>query len=251
MTSALRSSNEASGGAARCAAFLFIDVDGYCAGGIDQREIVSRVADGYRARELGWAYYAAGSGAAGSLYFRDRAVPPLATPGREQSSALVSSSPRPYPRLRDPAILYAQRLHGLPIAPGEEAYGETDSVLDSEIVLCSSQLLEAFRLLHDAVARATGLPVVFVHKGGNEGLWVSQAVPGATVLELGSLGCPRVDVIGKAHPELHLGRQCAYHAPAKRRARKIVHCPRLEVELLAWWVAYESHESSGLAPHPL
>jgi hypothetical protein len=193
-------------------AYLFLDVDGYCTGGIDQRRIVSQAADGYRARELGWASYTADAHAAGSIYFYDASAPPLTT---------------------DAGVRHVHRLHGLPIWPEAGAYpGET--------VLCSTRLLEAFRAIHDAVAAATRLPVVIVHKGGNEGFWAQQALgPDIITLDLGRHGCPKVDVLGRdlARPEQAPGQPCRYHAITKRRAQKVVHCPRLELHLLAEWVA--------------
>jgi hypothetical protein len=189
--------------------FLFVDVDGYCTGGIDQRLIITPRADGYRARELGWAYYTAHEHATGSVYFYDGAGPGLAA---------------------DAGVARVRRLHGLPVSPAAGAYGE-------EPALCSTRLLEAFRIVHDAAAWATGRPVVVVHKGGNEGLWARQAVAGVRTLDLGDHGCPKVDALGRAHPAAHVGRECPFHAPARRRAGKVVHCPRLEVDLLARWVA--------------
>jgi len=203
-------------------AFLFIDVDGYCAGGVDQRRVVSPGADGYRARELGWAYYTTDGHASGGVYFRDENVPPLAS-GRKGY---------------DPCVSYTHRLHGLPVDPGAHDFA-------GEVVMCASRLLEAIRAVHDAVAHVTGSEVVFVHKGGHEGLWAGQAVPGAAAIDLGAHGCPRVDDIGRANPGLHVGLQCEFHAPVKRRARKVVHCPRLEVSLLAAWVAGAADEKGA------
>jgi hypothetical protein len=194
--------------------FLFVDVDGYCAGGLDQRVVVSPQADGYRARELGWAYYTAQDHATGSIYFRDERVPEL------RGSSLAG----------DASFERVHQMHGLPVRPGPRAYS-------GEAVLCSSRLLEAFRIVHDAAALATGRPVVIVHKGGNEGLWASQALAGVTTLDLGAYNCPKVDAIGRERPAEHVGRHCRFHALGKRRARGVVHCPRLEVALLAGWVA--------------
>lgn len=191
-------------------AFLFVDVDGYCTGGIDQRQIVSPDADGYRAREMGWAFFTEQAHASGSIYFRDAFVAPLAS--------------------ADPGVVFVRRMHGLPTHPTAEDF-------DDELVLCSSRLLDAFRAIHGAVAAVTGLPVVVVHKGGNEGVWARQAIAEVETLDLGRYGCPKVDTIGKEAPHLHHGRQCAFHAPVKRRAKKVVHCPRLEVQLLAAWIA--------------
>ena len=219
-----------SGAPARPRAFLFVDVDGYCASGVDQRVIVSPAADGYRARELGWAYYVADDHASGSIYFRDVHVPPFAVGQRGY----------------DAGVLHAHRIHGLPIEPGALNFA-------GEIVMCSSRLLEAIRVVHDAVAHVTGAKIVFVHKGGNEGLWTGRAVPGSAAIDLGDHGCPRVDDIGKTNPDLHeklSGQQCRFHAPqtVKRRGRRVVHCPRLEVALFAGWVA--SSEAAAEAGSP-
>ncbi len=190
-------------------AFLLIDVDGYCTGGIDQRRTVSPGADGYRAREMGWVLYTEDVHASGSVYFYDKHVPGLA---------------------EDANVWYAQGMHGLPIRPSAEEF-------EGEPALCSSQLLPAIRAVHDAVAEMTALPVVIAHKGGNEGLWAAQAIPGVPTIDLGSYGCPKVDAIGKASPHLHVGNGCRFHHMGKRRAKKIIHCPRLEVCILADWLS--------------
>jgi len=197
-------------------AFLFVDVDGYCAGGVDQRTIVSAGADGYRARELGWAFYTATDHAAGSVYFRD-----------EHGRAALSGA--------DPSVAIVRRLHGLPVAPGRGAFR-------GEVTMCASRLLDALVAVHDAVATATGLPVVLVHKGGNEGVWAGRALPGVAVIDLGLHGCPRVDAIARGDPAAHAGRQCPHHDIPQRRGgrrshRGVIHCPRLEVQILAGWVA--------------
>lgn len=214
-------------------AFLFVDVDGYCAGGVDQRTIVSAGADGYRARELGWAYYTAGDHGAGSIYFRD-----------EHGRGALSGA--------DPGVAYVRRLHGLPVAPGPRAFR-------GEVTMCASRLLDALRAVHDAVAAATGLPVVIVHKGGNEGVWAGRALPGVAVIDLGLHGCPRVDAIARGDPAAHAGRQCPHHDPPRRRGGKrshrgVIHCPRLEVQILAGWVARlgeKAAEAAGPAPGTL
>lgn len=194
-------------------AFLFIDVDGYCVGGVDQREIVSARREGYRARELGWAYYGKDASEVGSIYFRDLLVPPI--------------------HASDPGIQHVQRMHGLPISPGADTY-------HGEVATCASRLLGAISVLHEAVSSALQQPVVIVHKGGNEGVWASQAIAGVSVIDLGTCGCPKVDDIGRSAPELRTKKPCPHHAQSKRRPGKIVHCPRLEVELLSSWVARHS-----------
>ena len=200
-------------------AFLLIDVDGYCAGGVDQRTIVSAHQDGYRARELGWAFYGDARSGAGSIYFRDLHAPPL------QHS--------------DPGVQYVKHLHGLPISPGVETY-------PGEIVACSSRLLEVIRVLYEAIAAVSQQPVVIVHKGGNEGFWAAQAIAGASIIDLGTCGCPKVDDIGRGAPEHCVGKHCPHHKATKRRAGKIIHCPQLEVKLLALWIA--GRESDPMAP---
>jgi hypothetical protein len=191
-------------------AFLFIDVDGYCVGGVDQRAIVSAHREGYRARELGWAFYGSRRSGTGSIYFRDLLVSPI------QAS--------------DPGVQYVRHMHGLPVSPEADAY-------QGEIVTCSSRLLEAIRVLYEVVSTAVEQPLVIVHKGGHEGVWASRAIAGVSVIDLGTCGCPKVDDIGRGAPELHAGKHCAHHRSTKRKSGKIVHCPRLEVALLSLWVA--------------
>lgn len=200
------------------AVFLLIDVDGYGGAGADQRRIVTPDRDGYRPRELGWAYFGpTGEHDAGSVYFYDAAgVAPL--------------------RPEDPCIAIVRDMHGLPVAPRREDYGALTAFR-------SDALHEALRALRDAVAAACGgAPVVFVHKGGNEGVWITEATPGVAVIELGTLGCPRVDAIGRTHPDWAALGACPLHggnAPRRMRRRHgVVHCPLLEVRLLALWLAH-------------
>ena len=204
--------------------FLFVVVDGYCAGGIDQRTVVSAESDGYRARELGWAYYTGDDHGTGSVYFRD-----------EHGHRALGAA--------DPGVSYVRGLHGLPVAPGPGDFR-------GEVTMCASRLLDALRVVHDAVAAATGLPVVIVHKGGNEGVWASRVLPGVAVIDLGLHGCPRVDAIARGDPAVHAGRQCPHHNTPRRRGGKrshrgVVHCPRLEVQILAGWVASLGGTKSG------
>lgn len=208
-------------------ALLYFDVDGYCTGGIDQRRVVTQMADGYRARELGWLFRTERDRASGSVYFCDATVAPIAR--------------------RDSNLWFTQRIHGLPMNP---------SVADFEdnVVLCSSRLLDAIRAIYLALARDSGREVVVVHKGGNEGYWAQLAlrdVPGLRTVDLGGLGCPKVDAIGRAAPQLHIGRACEFHPHAKRRAGKVVHCPRLELELMAGWVEqhWEAEPRWGAEDH--
>lgn len=198
-------------------AFLLIDVDGYGGARADQRCIVAPGRDGYRPRELGWAYFGpGGEHDAGSVFFYDAVgVEPL--------------------RPDDPSVAIVRGLHGLPVAPRREDYGALTAFR-------SDALREVLRTLRDAVAAACGgARVAFVHKGGNEGVWVAEAAPGAPVIELGTLGCPRVDEIGRARPDWTAWGACSLHggdAPRRaRRRRGIVHCPLLEVRLLALWLA--------------
>lgn len=191
---------------------MFIDVDGYCVGGVDQREIVSAQAEGYRARELGWAFFAHDECSSGSIYFSDLIVKPI--------------------RGADPGVRHVQKnLHGLPVSPGRGEFG-------SEIVTCSSRLLDAIRTLYEVFTHASQRPVVIVHKGGNEGLWAARAIPHKELLvvDLGKLGCPKVDDLG--HAQLS-ARRCQFHTAIDKKREKKVHCPRLEVWLLAFWVATE------------
>jgi hypothetical protein len=199
--------------------FLFIDVDGYCAGGVDQRTILGPGREGYRARELGWAYYSAAQHEGGSIYFYDEETPL---------------------DLRDPSIPYTWGLHALAVRPKESDYA-------GETVLPSSGLLVALEILHRSVWETAGRPVVFVHKGGNEGVWARRAVPNAPIIDLGLLGCPKVDVLGRGRADFVRAQQCPYHAPARRRTGKVVHCPRLEVLLLAEWAAGLLSPAPGLA----
>lgn len=196
-------------------AFVFIDVDGYCAGGVDQRNIISATADGYRARELGWAYFTEDDHGEGSIYFFDDNL---------------------YGRLESNDIYFARRLHGLPAEPARDTF-------QGEASMCASRLLEAFKIVHDAVVMFTGCRVVIVHKGGNEGVWASQALPGIQIIDLGLYGCPRVDDIARGNPAMYIGLHCQHHSASRRRGGKrthrgVVHCPRLEVKILAWWVAH-------------
>jgi hypothetical protein len=191
-------------------AFLFIDVDGYCVGGVDQRKIVSARAEGYRARELGWAFFADSVCHSGSIYFFDMAIGPI--------------------RADDKGVQHVRlHVHGLPINPSRETFG-------GEIVSCSARLLDTIRALYDVFAGATQCPVVIVHKGGNEGLWASRAlphVPDLPIVDLGAHGCPKVDELD---PLLLLDTvRCPFHTIGQKK--KLVHCPRLEVWLLAAWVS--------------
>ena len=95
-----------------------------------------------------------------------------------------------------------KKLHGLPVNPHTRSYGHC-------LVLRSSQLLDALKSLHDVVAVETGRVVVFVYKGGNECLWAGAAVSGARIIDLGLLGCPRVDDIVK---KIAGGRPCSHHS---------------------------------------
>jgi hypothetical protein len=204
-------------------AFLLIDVDGYCVGGVDQRTIVSAHREGYRARELGWAFYGETHSGAGSIYFRDSHAPPL------QHS--------------DAGIQYVHHLHGLPISPGADTY-------PGELVTCSSRLLETIRVLHEVVAAASQQPVVIVHKGGHEGVWASRAIANVSIIDLGTCGCPKVDDIGRGAPEHCVGKHCPHHKATRRRAGKIVHCPQLEVKLLALWIAERGLDTAAASSEP-
>jgi hypothetical protein len=197
-------------------AFLFIDVDGYCASKVRADQIVSAHADGYRARELGWAIFSK-EFRTGSVYFYDRC--PV--------KALDQ---------KDLSVRYVNRfVHGLPIAP----------VLDdfkNEIAIPSDRLLCAIKTLCVAAeAHCDGGPVVVVHKGGNEGIWTRQTYPKAIIIDLAELGCPKVNNICKSHPEWlsSAGAGCQYHSLQKQHKKKqaIVHCPNLEIRILAMWVA--------------
>ncbi len=190
-------------------AFLLIDIDGYCTGGIDQRVVVSRENDGYRARELGWLLFTAEHLSAGSIYFCDIHAPPL---------------------VRDQNIDYTHGIHGLPVHPQKDHY-------TGYPVACSTELLRSIRILYETVAEATRCTVVIIHKGGNEGLWACQAIPNIRAIDIGKYGCPRVDDIGKQRPDLHVGQDCGFHKTGRRRSGKIIHCPQLEVGLLAHWIA--------------
>lgn len=193
--------------------FLFVDVDGYCVGGVDQRRVVSAAAEGFRARELGWASYSDGHHAAGAVYFRDINV---------VSSMSAAGA--------DPSVQYARRLHGLPLDPDENTFGADGG----RIVVCASRLLEVIRGLVLSVSKNTGREVVVVHKGGHEGYWASQVLPDVAVIDLGQHGCPRVDALAKAAPDA-AACGCEFHAAAKRR--HVVHCPQLEIHFLAGWIA--------------
>ncbi len=209
---------------------IFIDVDGYGPQGIDNRVVIGQNGgDGYRARELGWLYCALGTNGSerretGSIFFVDEGVPPL--------------------RDQDPSVRYVHsRLHGLPINPRREEYNGLRVP-----VFRSDQLCEAIFLLWWCVLEETGAQqAVLFHKGGNEGFWIRSVLPDTPVIDLGNLGCPKVDVLGKTglawteHPVCHL------HGGGTLRARGrnqgIVHCPRLEVNLLAGWLASFCEES--------
>jgi hypothetical protein len=210
-------------------ALLFIDVDGYCSSGIDQRQVVSAKSEGYRARELGWLYVADDRSESGSVYFRDIFVDPIAT--------------------IDGGINYVYRMHGLPISPAKRDFAA------DEAVMCSTQLLEAIRIIYDSLAQVIESPITVLHKGGNEGLWALAALRGTSeskrpppeVVDIATLGCPRVDAIAAMFPDrvaddhAAAGGACAHHDARiiARQARKknVIHCPRLEVELMALWVA--------------
>ena len=196
--------------------FLFIDVDGYCVGGVDQRRVVSAVAEGFRARELGWASYSDGHHAAGAVYFRDISV---------VSSMAAASA--------DPTVQYARRLHGLPLDPDEKTFA------GDHLVVCATRLLEVIRGLVLSISSRMGREVVLVHKGGHEGYWASQVLPDVAVIDLGQHGCPRVDALAKEAPGAVAAEAaacgCRFHADTKRR--QVVHCPQLEIRLLAGWVA--------------
>ena len=203
---------------------IFIDVDGYGPQGIDNRVVVGQNGgDGYRARELGWLYCALDANGAerretGSIFFVDEGVPPL----REQ----------------DPSVRYLHaRLHGLPVNPRREEYSN-----QRVPVFRSDQLCETIFLLWWCVLEETGARrAILFHKGGNEGHWVRTVLPDVAVIDLGNLGCPRVDTLGRdglawaEHPACHLHGWGTLRA--RGRNQGIVHCPRLEVNLLAGWLA--------------
>ncbi len=211
---------------------IFIDVDGYGPQGIDNRIIVGQDgSDGYRARELGWLYCALEADGSerretGSIFFVDEGIPPL----QEQ----------------DPSVRFIHaRLHGLPINPRREEYSNLRVP-----VFRSDQLCETIFLLWWYVLEETGAQqAVMFHKGGNEGHWIRSILPDISVIDLGNLGCPKVDVLGKdglawtEHPSCHL------HGggPLRSRGRSggIVHCPCLEVNLLAKWLASFCEETPG------
>lgn len=203
---------------------IFIDVDGYGPQGIDNRVVVGQNdGDGYRARELGWLYCALEANGAerretGSIFFVDEGIPPL----REQ----------------DPSVRYVHaRLHGLPINPRREEYNNLRVP-----VFRSDQLCETIFLLWWCVLEETGArQAVLFHKGGNEGHWIRSVLPDVPVIDLGNLGCPKVDALGKdglawtEHPMCHL--HGGGSLGARGRKQGIVHCPCLEVNLLASWLA--------------
>lgn len=203
---------------------IFIDVDGYGPQGIDNRVVVGENGgDGYRARELGWLYCALAADGAeqretGSIFFVDEGIAPL----REQ----------------DPSVRYVHaRLHGLPINPRREEYSSLRVP-----VFRSDQLCETIFLLWWCVLEETGARrAVLFHKGGHEGHWIRTVLPDVPVIDLGNLGCPKVDVLGKnelawtEHPACHLHGGGTLRA--RGRSQGIVHCPCLEVNLLAGWLA--------------
>jgi hypothetical protein len=206
-------------------AHLVIDVDGYCNGRVDQRRVVSATADGYRARELGWACLCGTAQGdiivGGSVYFCDEGV---AVPLDE----------------KDPSIPFARRLHGLPTRPDRARF-------PGEKVMCASRLLGAIQDLHRLAAERTGRRVVVVHKGGSEGLWASQAVPGVQTVDLNAFGCPKIKDLARAGPAGAL--VCAHHEV--RGKNRVIHCPRFEAELFArWWAGHlrlqaEKKEAAG------
>jgi hypothetical protein len=182
--------------------YVFVDVDGYCVPGVDQRRLCAPGREGFRARELSWAIYHAAGGARGSVYFCDPpGIPPL--------------------NPRAPSIAIVRGMHGLPVNPAPADWGVGAAVMTADAVL------PVFRALHTVACRF-GETVVFVHKGGNEGVWAGLAIPGAVAVDLGRAGCPRVDKLA-AGSDL----RCCLHHDKK----KAVHCPALEIELLARWAA--------------
>ena len=102
-------------------AFAYLFVDGNCLGGVDWRKLVTATSEGYRARELGFAYYTDKLRVSGSVYFHDRGV-------------------RPALSERDPSVRFVKKLHGLPVNPHTRSYGHC-------LVLRSSQLLDELKSL--------------------------------------------------------------------------------------------------------
>lgn len=196
---------------------LFIDVDGYCSGGIDQSKIISKTSDGYRARELGWIIIAGGLLTKGSIYFYD-----------EDSQEIDKSH-----------TWYAEKIHGLSVVPVKESFN------DNEIACPSHGLLKIISILSQTACQKTGTcDQIIVHKGGNEGKWASLAAPYAYVIDMNILGCPRVDVLYKNHADWDTGIPCRHHASLgcdKKKKHKggMVHCPAVEICYLFLWLALE------------
>ena len=206
--------------------YLLIDVDGYCVSGCNQRSIVTPTAEGYRARELGWAYYHEGGSAAGSIYLADDAELPT------------------FP-ISDASIVYTQRLHGLPV---NLSYAEciSSQAATDHVFARSTDLLSVIRILRDTVAAQTGRKhsdVIIVHKGGNEGYWATLAIPGTQIIDLTDYGCPPAATIHGNMPAA-ANTACDMHGGYRKtrnggfgKTKKMVHGPALELRVLASWIA--------------
>lgn len=199
-------------------AFLFIDVDGYCPGGIDQREIVGPGRDGYRPRELGWLFCSSAGSQHGAFYFTDQGItglPPLT--------------------VHDSGVRHVlTKVHGLPL----NSYGKA---IEPGLLFRSDEFLKVLAGLCVAVSE-DHRELIVVHKGGNEGYWAQQAVPGVQTLDLAHYACPKVDRLIKEHPEWlkEVPTACQHHEIRvihDKKKDRFVHCPTQEVALFARWIA--------------
>ncbi len=194
---------------------MFIDIDGYCVTGQRHDQIVSQSKDGFRAREMAVLVMdALHQYARFNIYFVDDHK--LCAPLDDQN---------------DLAVRFChEHLHGLLVNPAADDWPATSAVywshqlsdvLRGVLQWTQSQLLPDVRL-------------VVAHKGGQEGRFIGTlGMDNVTVVDLATLGCPKVEKLAAAWPycDFLLCDHCIGRAVHCSR----VHCPTLEVYLFGWW----------------
>lgn len=188
---------------------VFVDVDGYAKYGMSSKYLIKNGKDGYRARELGWhiARYDLESKQvvslqSDSIYFRDPTTIDLLD-------------------TYDKAVWYVYKnIHGLPINP--------ESYTKGSKIMLSTHVPGAFKLLLKKAKRYAALEeIIFVHKGGSEGVWLRECDFGVRIIDIGEYGCPKIEKL------ISKSKDCGNHSGIRK---KIIHCPRYELEVMIQWM---------------
>jgi len=189
---------------------LLYDVDGYMPvnTGSIEKLVEEDAKDGFRPRELAYSFFHSSGGRSeiGSIFYvDDKDVAPL-------------------PLTKNVQWVH-DRLHGLPVNPTVQTWGDKARVHESSRLLADIRaLVERFRTAH---------PLTVLHKGGPEGKWAARMCPGVPTYNLEDSGCPKADVLDARDLRAPDIRGCGHHAHGLTR-----HCPEREVALFeGWWKA--------------